>query len=357
MSLGPVLYCGDPHGEFRHIVKAARELRASAVVLLGDMEPRRPLHEELEAIADKVWFIHGNHDTDSDELRRRVWEENRLADRNIGGRVVTLPDDTRLAGLGGVFREAVWYPTESSARAGVPAFRNRADHARATPPQERWREGPRRKHISTIYPDEFDRLAKLQADILVTHEAPGYHPNGFDLLDDLARAMGVKVLVHGHQRDWLDSSGCSQAQGYRRFGVGPRGITAADRDGNASVVVPGHIDIERSARQKRMIVATEKRSSGASQDRDDPANFDARGEAAWEESQRTGVSYSLEEVLKKLAAKWQPKLHARLQGELQQLKSRGEAALQALAYAQRKASLDRTDADGMPTKKDPPGSQ
>lgn len=60
-----VLYCGDPHGQFRHILRAAAELNPSAVVLLGDLEPQRPLHEELEAIAFKTWFIHGNHDTDS----------------------------------------------------------------------------------------------------------------------------------------------------------------------------------------------------------------------------------------------------------------------------------------------------
>lgn len=67
MKDGPVLYCGDTHGQFRHVIKAATELHASAVILLGDMEPRRPLHVELEAIADRVWFIPGNHDTDSDQ--------------------------------------------------------------------------------------------------------------------------------------------------------------------------------------------------------------------------------------------------------------------------------------------------
>ena len=75
-----VLYCGDPHGEFRHIVRAAEEFKALAVVLVGDLEALRPLHEEVKPIASKVWFIHGNHDTDSDANWSNVWESG-LADR------------------------------------------------------------------------------------------------------------------------------------------------------------------------------------------------------------------------------------------------------------------------------------
>ena len=62
---GPVLYCGDPHGSFRHINEAAGHTRASAVVLLGDLEPSRALHEELAPLANsgtELHFIHGNHD-------------------------------------------------------------------------------------------------------------------------------------------------------------------------------------------------------------------------------------------------------------------------------------------------------
>ena len=132
-----ILYCGDPHGQFRHIVRAAAELNPSAVVLLGDLEPQRPLHEELEAIAHKTWFIHGNHDTDTDQNWEHLWG-SALAGRNIDGRVVELPDGTRLAGLGGVFRESVWYPSLPT----EPRFRNCAEHAAATPLYDRWRENP-----------------------------------------------------------------------------------------------------------------------------------------------------------------------------------------------------------------------
>ena len=41
---GPALYCVDPHGTFEGIIGAAEPTWASAVVVLGDMEPRRPLH-------------------------------------------------------------------------------------------------------------------------------------------------------------------------------------------------------------------------------------------------------------------------------------------------------------------------
>ena len=153
-----VLFCGDPHGQFRHILRAAAELNPSAVVLLGDLEPKRQLHEELEAIAHKTWFIHGNHDTDSDQNWEHLWG-SALAGRNIDGRVVELPDGTRLAGLGGVFRESVWYPGLPS----EPRYRNRAEHAEATSQHDRWRNGVRRKHWSSIYPDDLDQLADLRA--------------------------------------------------------------------------------------------------------------------------------------------------------------------------------------------------
>ena len=240
-----VLYCGDPHGEFRHIIRAAEELKASAVVLLGDLEPKRPLHEELHSIASKVWFIHGNHDTDSDSNWSNVWE-GELADRNIHGRVVTLPNGARLAGLGGVFRESVWYPSLTT----PPRFRTTTEHDSATPPWDQWHAGRPRKHWSSIYPDELDRLADLRADVLITHEAPGYHRDGFAILDTLAQSIGAKVAVHGHHHDRLDSSDRWSRQGFKSFGVGLRGITAIDRDGVATVIVPGELDAQRNHRQR-----------------------------------------------------------------------------------------------------------
>jgi hypothetical protein len=100
MNLGPVLFCGDPLGVFAHIIDAAFKTDASAVILLADLEPRAPLHEELIAIRDRVRWIHGNHDADSDEAWLRV-RGSELIDRNLSGRAVDLPDGTRIGGLGG----------------------------------------------------------------------------------------------------------------------------------------------------------------------------------------------------------------------------------------------------------------
>lgn len=247
--VGPILFCGDPHGVFRHIIEAATSTNASAVILLGDMEPQRPLHVELAPLLEQnvpVWFIHGNHDADSDELWTRVWGSE-VANQNVHGRVVTLPNGQRLAGLGGVFRESVWYPSASAAREGAPAFRTREEHTKSTPRQDRWSgSGPHRRHWGSIYPEDVDKLASLRTDILITHEAPGYHPKGFELLDTLAQVMGAKVVVHGHHHDRNDSSQSWSAQGFKSYGVGLRGITAIDADGNAEVVVAGELDEARA---------------------------------------------------------------------------------------------------------------
>ena len=223
MHPGPILFCGDPHGQWQHIIDAALQTHARAVILLGDLEPARPLHIELEAIWERVWFIHGNHDTDHADNFGNVWHDD-VSERNLHGRVVTLPCGTRIAGLGGVFRGAVWYPKDQQA----PKFRNREAHARVTPRQDRWQGGVHLKHWSTIYPDEVEQLATQQADILITHEAPGYHDHGFKELDSLARRMGVRMTVHGHQHDNIDSSARWAEQGFKSYGVGLRGLMAVE---------------------------------------------------------------------------------------------------------------------------------
>jgi len=251
-TIGPVLFSGDPHGgvrgTFQYLATVALQTQASAVVLLGDIEPDLPLDVALRMLENlPVWWIGGNHDADSDELWRRTWGSG-LADRCIHGRVVTLPDGRRVAGLSGVFRDAVWYPSTLAALEGAPTWRTRAEHARYTPTHDRWQGGPHRKHWGTIYPEDVDRLADMETDILVTHEAPGYHPRGFALLDDLARAMGARLAVHGHHHDSPDSSAEWETQGFETHGVGLRGISASWPDGRWELVRPGEIDIERAIR-------------------------------------------------------------------------------------------------------------
>lgn len=166
VSERPVIFCGDPHGKFDQIFAAVERTNPCAVILLGDMEAQRPLEVELASIVDRLWFIPGNHDADADLTWANLGSPE-LAERCLHGRVATLPNGMRVAGLGGVFRKSVWMPSEP----GDPNFRTRAEHARATPRQDRWNGGPHRRHGGTIYPEEYARLAALRADLLVTHEA------------------------------------------------------------------------------------------------------------------------------------------------------------------------------------------
>jgi len=223
MTPGPLLFCGDPHGQWQHIIDAALQTQARAVILLGDLEPARPLHIELAPIMERLWFIHGNHDTHSESIFNNVWQPE-LADRHLHGRVVTLPCGTRIAGLGGVFRGTVWNPHDRR----PPRFRNREAHAQATPTDERWQNSVNLRHWSSIYPDEMDHLSGQQADILITHEAPGYHDYGFAVIDTLARQMGVRMTVHGHQHDSIDSSAHWPSQGFKSYGVGLRGVMVVE---------------------------------------------------------------------------------------------------------------------------------
>lgn len=247
---GSIFYCGDLHGGFEHLGPAVREHQPAAVVLLGDMTPDRPLEAALDGVLATgvpLYWIPGNHDADDDTTWRHVWG-SALEAQNIHGRVVELPNGQRLAGLGGVFRGAVWQPSNG----GSPAFRSMREHTKSTPRQERWGgTGPNRKHWGTIYPEQFEQLAKLRADVLVTHEAPGYHPHGFAVLSDLARALCVRVALHGHHHDALDSSSAWPTQGFRSYGVGLRGITAIDAAGQVEVIAVGEED-ERHARERTL---------------------------------------------------------------------------------------------------------
>ena len=247
---GPTLFAGDPHGQLEQVLQAVSMTNASSAVLLGDIEPSGPLEDEMRSLVERgvAWhFIGGNHDSDSDEVARRVWNP-RTAPHNIHGRVVALPNGLRIGGLAGVWRESVWHPDRSSMRQGEPAWRSRLAHARATPRQDRWDgELPPRKHLSSIYPDELARLGTLRADILVSHEAPGYHPHGFTLLDELARSMQVRWTVHGHHHDALDSSRSWDKQGFASHGVALRGVSALYPDGRWETVVEGEAPLARGA--------------------------------------------------------------------------------------------------------------
>jgi hypothetical protein len=97
----------------------------------------------------------------------------------------------RIAGLGGIFLGRVWYPPQK------PKWRDKQHYLLNQPVNIR-HAALSLKYKGAIWHDEFETLKTLKADILVTHEAPGSHRHGFDVIGELASAMGVKNIFHGH---------------------------------------------------------------------------------------------------------------------------------------------------------------
>ena len=233
--MGDIWFCGDNHGQFGHIVAAVNQHRPSAIVLLGDIQAKRPLQVELAEILSgtDVFWIHGNHDTDTEEDYDNLFESS-LADRNLHGRVVNV-GGVRIGGLGGIFREKVWLPP------GKPMHDSTKKYLSVAGKGNRWRKGLPLRHRSTIFPDDYLRLSRLSADVLVTHEAPGAHPHGNEALELLAITMGAAKLFHGHTHDAL----VYDHPQIKLCGVGLCGITSI----GGAKIVPGELDDARSNRQ------------------------------------------------------------------------------------------------------------
>ena len=225
---GRVFLAGDCHGRFDHVIEAARMYLPAAIVFLGDMEAPVPLHEVLAPImgSTSIWWIPGNHDTDSEASHDHV-HGSALAGYNLHGRVVEIAG-VRIARLGGVFREKVWAPP------GAPLYQSAEDFTRHCRRGNRWRSGLPLKHRSTIFPDIYHQLFKQRADVLVTHEAPSYWHGDYGqaAIDGLARGLHVSKTFHGHLH--ADRK-YGSSLGFHGYGVGLRGIM--DLDGQ--VVVPG----------------------------------------------------------------------------------------------------------------------
>ena len=215
-----LMFFGDPHGELEPVIAAVEQFRPEAIVLLGDIQALRPLHIELGPILDltKAYWIPGNHDTDSDADYDNLWESE-FAGRNLHGRIVEIAG-FKVAGLGGIFRTKIWDPRRPIEEAAFPSSEAMR---RAMKREERWRDGISRKHRSSIFPEDFQQLLRCgPADILVTHEAPSAHPHGWDVIDELAQALGVQLAVHGHHHqniDYVAEGLMSGAAPFRAFGV------------------------------------------------------------------------------------------------------------------------------------------
>lgn len=224
-----IYFCGDPHGEFEYINEAVERGRPDAIVILGDLQPPDDLGKLLARTLEltEVWWIPGNHDTDTEEFYDRLWH-GPIAAHNLHGRVANVAG-VRIAGLGGVFRGQIWMPE------GKPNYRTPAAFVRRSPKTNLWRGGLPRRHRSSIFPAAYEALCQCKADILVTHEAAGCHKKGFDAIDRLAKKLGVRKLFHGHQHE-----DCEYGiyKGMKVRAVGYRGIV----DLNGRVVRPAEID-------------------------------------------------------------------------------------------------------------------
>jgi len=243
--------CGDVHGSIKHLERLLERVdeKPRAILLLGDLDPPLPVGDWLKPLASygaEVRFIHGNHEIDTAEQTLNTFYRDG-AEMNLHGRVEELAG-IRVAGLGGVFRSDVWFPKSKA----EPLHRNYPDfhaHWLGKSPKFQRQALPEfvglqglplfsdraKRALTSIFPETYDDLGNMQADLLLTHEAPSCHPNGFADLDVLAQAMGVRWLAHGHHHEDRDYPDCIRGLKFIPIGVGYRGVITL----SGEVLIPG----------------------------------------------------------------------------------------------------------------------
>lgn len=187
----PVLFAGDPHGNFSPILRACAAHPPGTLILVGDIGCPQPLARVFAPAIERGWQLHwilGNHDTETET----AFDNLTGHEGDLGLRVIQI-GRWRIAGLPGVFKPRVWHPAD-----GAASFATRAAFQAALREGEAWRGGLPLFHRDTIFPEDVERLAGCCFDILVSHEAPSSHPHGFAVIDALAAAGGARLIVHGH---------------------------------------------------------------------------------------------------------------------------------------------------------------
>lgn len=217
-------FCGDTHGSLLHLQRAwDRHGPVDAIIHLGDFDLARSLSDELSKdLAAVFWWIPGNHDFDQKSHHQYLFADP-LASRCLHAQARRVAD-IRIAGLGGNFQGKVWRPPEPPQEAHPLKVRQRAGRAS---------DAPSLKLLGAIWPDQVAQLSKQRASILVTHEAPSSHRNGFAAIDELAAKLGASLIVHGHHHEDYDAT--INGGRTRVMGVGFRGIT----DQHGRRIVPG----------------------------------------------------------------------------------------------------------------------
>ncbi len=207
-ATAPILFAGDPHGNFAPILRACAASPPGTLVLIGDCDCRKPLHVILDPLLKSGWqvlWILGNHDTETETAFDNL--AGAYPDGDLGQRV-TQVGGVRLAGLAGVFKPRVWYPRPDRPYGPIdpPQCLTRSAFLRQIGPGAVWRGGLPLWHRDTIFPEDFDVLRMLRYDVLVSHEAPSSHRHGFAVIDELAAACGARLIVHGHHHESYDAT-------------------------------------------------------------------------------------------------------------------------------------------------------
>lgn len=254
-----ILLFGDVHGNFGHVLPAVVAEKPAAIIFLGDLQSQKPLEKELTNVMGltQVYWIPGNHDTDSKSDYENLFNST-LSDRNLHGKVTEI-DGLLVAGLGGIFRSAVWYPRDNPE--ATPNFDNYDAYVESELEAARFQEFRRLKkaglepdsvpspplngkaltHKSTIFYEDWLNLYGQRVDILVTHEAPSCHLYGFVGIDVLAQSMKVKYSFHGHHHDRLNYEKDHERLGFAAHGVGFCGVT----DMYGGMITAGDFDDRR----------------------------------------------------------------------------------------------------------------
>jgi len=200
MSSAPILVVGDPHGKWTRLHEACRKSSAvGRILLLGDYDLKQPLAQVLAAEIAAGWrvnWIIGNHDTDSVGEYTSLTES--LPDGNIGNRW-TSADGLIIGGLGGTYRDRIWYPRYQDSI--PPRYRTRTDYMRQVRPTDRFRGGVPLGLRSAIWPEDHEALTKFRLDVLISHECPttiAMRDKGFLGLTELLDSTGARLSVHGH---------------------------------------------------------------------------------------------------------------------------------------------------------------
>lgn len=227
-----LLFAGDTHGELKHLERLQSDL---PIIHLGDAAPLHGMLKDVlsPGLASRFWFIPGNHDYDREQYMLELLHGG-LEEKSLHATVKRI-NGVRVAGLGGVFMQRVWHP-----ELGPPVHETRQHYLEQLPKKDRQRMPM--SVAGAIWFEDYERLFDQKADVLVTHEAPGCHKNGFKELDELAEAMGCALIVHGHHHQYYQTTVNNGRT--HVLGVGLRGICTAQGER----LIPGELDDQRMGR-------------------------------------------------------------------------------------------------------------